>query len=559
MTKLNNKFIKALEHIPTSSTENGALAYNNTYSSLLNYFSNCNNFHRSYEEVELDLNKCWSEDKNLTLKLIGYIRAISRTNNINNLPVRGLGLKKEGRLCLRWLYLNHTKVFYNNLETYLHLGSFQDIWHRDLKDWMVNKDITICQFIIQSLLSDNNQINNLSLKYLPRHKSISNIKRRKPGKETLEFHLLRNKMLQTICNLLHLESGLSLTIRDLMKWKTEGKSHGWQQYISNKQFDQINFDKLPGKVLKWITKEDEENESFLSRHNLEDKYISWLNSKDKLNNTSYLYELIKPAVEAYSDYTPKSLSKIQKHTIEKQIASILSISLETKLNVMPVLDTSGSMNSPVHKNISALDICLSLGIYFSMINKGYFKDYVIAFDTYSKLIKLSGSYLDRLQDLCSRPDFMGSTNFQSVINLIIKVRKENPNIPVEDYPDVYLVISDLQFNEVSNNLNNWDEYVTPSFTNHQEALSKFDKVGLPRPLFIWYNVSSYGNDNFQNHKNDAGIINMSGFDPSAINKLLSEDFQFEFEQRHDKSIKDITPYEAMLETLNQPCFNNLYV
>ena len=40
---------------------------------------------------------------------------------------------------------------------------------------------------------------------------------------------------------------------------------------------------------------------------------------------------------------------------------------------------------------------------------------------------------------------MGSTNFQSVVDEIVRIRKSNPNIPLEDYPSTLLVVSDMQF------------------------------------------------------------------------------------------------------------------
>jgi Domain of unknown function (DUF2828) len=541
---MSNLFIEGIQQIPTGATENGALAYSDTFSNLLNYFSNCNNFYRDYSDVEKDLNKCWAENSELTLKLIGYIRAISRTDNYSGLKVKGLGLKHEGRLCLKWLYLNHPLIFHKNLETFIvNLGSWQDLWHRDLGCWMINKDPNVIKFIIDQLyirIATENQ-NDLCLKYLPRHKSISNIKKRSPGTATLNFHIARNNILYIISHTLNIEFGASFTVKDLMKWKASGTLHTWQQHISNKNFNGIDFNRLPGKVLQWITK-DKDGSSFLSRHNLEEKYIKWLDSKDTINNTSYIYELVKPIIVSYKGYnTTSRVNKITEYTVEKQIAGMLSKVEKSALNVMPVIDTSGSMNCEVHRNTSALDICLSLGVYFSMIQYGSFKDHIISFDTKSKFIKLQGSYIDRLKDILGRQDFMGSTNFQSVINLVLQTRKNNPNIPIEDYPDVYLVISDMQFDVNSNR----------SQTNHQEAVAKLIEVGLKEPLFIWYNVSPYGNDNFQNHKDDSGVINMSGFDPSALNRLLSQDFQLKFEDENNKSIKEITPLEGMFASLNQ--------
>ena len=41
---------------------------------------------------------------------------------------------------------------------------------------------------------------------------------------------------------------------------------------------------------------------------------------------------------------------------------------------------------------------------------------------------------------------MGGTNFLSVIKRIVEIRKNNPSIPLEDYPQTLLVVSDMQFN-----------------------------------------------------------------------------------------------------------------
>lgn len=547
-----NTFFDAISKEPTGLTANGAEAFTDTHSDLVNYFSNCNYLHRTYEEVEEDLNKCWEENPQLTLRLIAYIRTITRTSKIHKLTAKGLGLKNEGRLAIKWLYLNHITVFHTNLNTFIEFGCWKDLWTKELIGWVDKKDPVIINYIAYSLISDD-----LCKKYLPRYKSSSNILKGTNSKETITFKYKKNKGLQLITKALSLIlKDPSFNIKKLMELKVKGQAHSWQQLISNSEFNNIDFNSLPGKVLNWITKETT-NGSFLSRHKLEDKYIEWLETKENLNTTSYIYELIKPAIETYSTYSEKRLSKVQKYTIEKQIKTILNRTEISDLNVMPVLDTSGSMDCTVCDNskVSALDICLSLGIYFSMIQKGNFKDHVIAFDNISRFIRLSGSYLDRLKSILKEEDFMGSTNFQSVISLILKTKKNNPNIPIEDYPDVYLVISDMQFNETNSydyNLN------TKNNSNHSIAVNRLTEEGLPQPLFIWYNVSSYGNDNFQNHKDDNGVMMLSGFDPSTVDRLMSKDFQLKFEEKYSKSIKDITPYETMQETLNQE-YLQLYV
>lgn len=544
-----NTFLSELEKQPTGRTENGALAYSTTSSALLDYFSNLNNFYRDYEEVAADLDNCWAEDPLNTLRTIVYCRAITRSKTKFKLlfsdielvlPTKGAGLKNEGRLGLRWLYLKHRLTFLNNISSIISVGCFSDLWHRDFVDaWVEAEDKEIAYFIALSLKND------LSLKFLPRYKSSSNIARKAKSIETIKFHKTRNKGLRLVLEQVsNISVGKISTMKGLMKLKSSGKAHQWQQKITEGNFESINFNNLPGKVLGWITNEDSNGESFLARHGLEEKYIKWLDSKETLNTTSFLHEIAKPVISKAS--YGNSINKITTYTVNKQVATILNRVGKSNLNVMPVIDTSGSMTCEVHNSTTALDICLSLGVYFSMKQNGSFKDSIISFNSTSKFKKLEGSYVDRLEDILRDPDYMGSTNFQSVIDLIVRTRKSNPSIPIEEYPDVYLVISDMQFNPTG--LYNADDMEN---TNHERALQKLDAVGLPRPLFIWYNVSPYGNNNFQNHKDDKGVLHMSGFDTAAIERLMSEDFTLAFEEESGKSIKEITPYEAYMNTIEQ--------
>jgi len=535
---MNNPFLDAMTTVPTASTANGALAYGHTGDFVLDRFSNLNEMFESYEDVSDSLEKAWSENPLLTLRLIMYSRAITRKSELTDLDIKGLGLKNVGRLSLKWLYLNHRDVFLKNLIGIVEIGSYQDLWHKDFVDvWVKNKDQNVVAFLADKVL----KADPLALKYLPRYKSTSNINRAKADSNR-EYKVYRNKGLKLIAEFI--TNNISqASVYDLMKMKSQGKAHQFQRLITKGKFNSLNFDTLPGKVLTWITKDSPKtNDSFLSRHNLEDSYISWLETQTSLKTTSYLYELISPCIGNNGWYCNSwnEPNKVARYTIEKQVQGLLNQAKESNLNVMPVLDTSGSMTGKVG-NTTALNVAMSLAVYFSMIQSGSFKDAVIAFDTTSQFKRLTGSYLTRIKDILKDQDYMGSTDFQSVIKLILNARHQFPEIPVEDYPDVYLVISDMQFNDTRYSRD----------TNHAEAVKQLKQVGLPEPLFVWYNVSEYGNDNFQNHKNDSGVIHISGFDPAVVNRLMSCDFQLKFEEKHNKSIKEITPLEAMTETLEQ--------
>lgn len=538
-----NKLFDAMSNTPNSKTINGALAYDHTGDFVLDRFSNLNNMFEDYEEVSRGLEKAWSENALLTLRLIGYTRAISRKSDLTKLEVKGLGLKNVGRLSFKWLYNNHREIFIKNIVGIVEIGSYQDFWHKDfVNDWVSRKDKKVISFLAGKIANKDP----LALKYLPRYRSDSNINKVN-SEENKKYKRSRNKGIELIAEYLSIRNGVVIGPLDLMKVKSKGKAHEFQRVISNKEFNNLDFKSLPGKVLTWITKKsDRIGNTFLKRHNLEDEYIKWLDTQPSLKTTSYLYELISPCINNNGWYSTawNNPDKVSKYTIEKQIQTILGQAKSSNLNIMPVLDTSSSMTSKVG-NTTALNVAMSLAIYFSMIQSGNFKDAIIAFDDVSRFKRLAGSYLTRLKDVLTDKNYMGSTNFQSVINLILNTRKSHPEIPVEDYPDVYLVISDMQFNDSGYGYN------SNSTTNHQAAIKKLKAEGLPEPIFIWYNVSALGNYNYQNNKNDKGIINISGFDPAVVNRLMSGDFQLKFEEKYHKSIKEITPLEAMHETLSQ--------
>ena len=523
-----NQFTNAMTKVPDTVTQNGALAFSTTQNPVLDLFGHLVKLDNDFDEVASELFACWGFDNESTLRLIAYARAITRKGNLSDLPIKGQGLKDFGRKAMLWLYQNHREVFFKNFAGFIEVGCWQDIWHKDFVGaWVNAKDVEFVKLITPYLKNDH-----LARKYLPRFKSVSNINKAK-SETNREYKRARNRGLAMIVAEIQSQGYGKYTMKDLMRLKTEGTAHVWQQHISNSDFHAIDFDTLPGKALTAITKGE-----FLARHNLEDRFIKWLDTKDTLKSTSYLYELVAPFIGGAYQGGFKNPGKIITHTTLKQIQTYLDRAKDSKLNVMPCLDTSGSMTSQVGPT-TAFNVCISLGIYFSMIQHGAFKDNVMMFDNTSKFMKLKGNYLDRLAQVMNAQTAWGGTNFLSIIDRVVKTRQANPQIPIEDYPNVYLVISDMQFNPAGANL-----------TNHKAAIRKLNSVGLPTPLFVWWRVSQNGGKNYQNVQDDGGTIVTSGFDPSIVNMLMSEEFQIKFEEQ-GKSILEITPLEAMTEALSQ--------
>ena len=119
--------------------------------------------------------------------------------------------------------------------------------------------------------------------------------------------------------------------------------------------------------------------------------------------------------------------------------------MTTPMNILPIIDVSGSMTCQVPgTSVSALDVSIGLGLYFSEHNHGEYKDVWLNFSERPSVQKLSGSTLhERISKMDTR-DWSMSTNIQAVFDLIIKTSAATP----QNCPKVLLIISDMEFNSL---------------------------------------------------------------------------------------------------------------
>ena len=167
-------------------------------------------------------------------------------------------------------------------------------------------------------------------------------------------------------------------------------------------------------------------------------------------------------------------------------------------NVWCCLDTSGSMNQPVKglKDIFCSDVATSLALFFSELNTGAFHNKVIMFDNVSTPYDIkSDSFCEKVIELprvgC------GGTNFQSAIDEIIKIRRQHPEIPLEQYPTTILVVSDMQFNPANHSYyGSASKYKEDTNYEYSKKSLKtvFPEEFVDNMKFIWWDCASrYGN------------------------------------------------------------------
>lgn len=511
---MSNKFLKYVYKYDTT-TENGALSHSTTGSALLDYFSKCGTYRdRSLKKVFATMGQLWSENPELALKMIFYNRMITRQKKgavATERVQKGQGNRSEFRKSILWLEKYKPESLYKNLWLVPIVGTWKDLWHEDLIDFLEQDQVFP---LISTGISD--EFNSALLaKYLPRIRSKANTHN--------EWHVRLNRFAFDLIKY------LKWSPKEYRQFKSNGKAHTFQQLMSQRRFDEIRFNEIPGKALfQWVNQRGQDGQTIVERRNMEGRYLDWIKTQPTAKFTGYVYELMKVI-------NPK-LSQAQAYTVNKQFEHLLAVAKQDggiQGNVWCALDTSGSMRFPV-ADTTAYDICISLGVYFSSLNEGAFQDHVIMFDQKSRTLKLSGEFVDKVRQVTSSNIAWGNTHFQSVIDEIVRIRMRQPNIPIEDFPSTLLVVSDMQFDPDGEN----------TMTNYEAAMQKLLAVDLPKIRIVWWWVTGRGGD-FPNTLDDEGVIQIGGFDGAILSLLLSQD------KGTSTSKIRLTPYEAMLTALDQ--------
>jgi hypothetical protein len=517
-------------------TENGAVSHSTTGEHSLDYFTKAGTYRdRSEMQVAADISAAWGENPELALKTIFYLRSVTRKSKgffESEKVQKGQGVRDEFMKLIKWVENSHPETLYKNLWLVPVVGTWKDLWYDSSESGYVYyiNPLEVYRLVEKGLTDEYNR--GLIAKYLPRIRSKSNVKN--------DRHRRLNDWAKGLCEYL----GWSETDYRKFKSNPENTAHLFQRIMCEGLWSNLDFSVISGKALfNLMAQKGKDGKTVFQRHGLEDKYITWLKTQPTAKFTGYVYELFKQVKGGV-------LPLAQKITYDKQFDGLVDLAKKDeggiKGNVWCALDTSGSMTSIVDgKTTTAYDVCVSLGIFFSSLNEGAFKDHVIMFDSTSRTLQLSGSFTDKAQQIIKHSTAWGSTNFQSVIDEIVRVRIKNPNIPISDFPETLIVVSDMQFNATGS-----------AQTNYERAMQQLASVGLPKINIIWWWVTGRGKD-YTNKSTDKGVTMLGGFDGSTIQLILGG--EMETVDAVTGETRKLTPMEQMIKVLDQEVLNQLKV
>ena len=519
-TSSGNAFIDAIGFKPTTETENGAKTFSTTLSAIVDQFGKAGNYRaRDIQAVFEEQALIWNENAEAALRFPFYLRMITRKVKVNgdnetDKVQNGQGARDEAFKRLLWIAKEHSDAFYKNIWVLPLVGSWKDLWQMMFYDITLNVNVidkTQMYMIMANGLACDTHVD-LVKKFMPRIKSSS--------KCTTDWTKITNSLAKGFANY------MGITYKEYNKLKTSGKAHDFQKIICAREYERINWNRIPGRALNLLV-----TSKFLKNHDLTEAYKDWVMQQPVAKFTGYVFELARKAREAVSarsfygmkNYTDKMPIEV-KHTLDLQFKGLVETAKKDgkiNENVLVALDTSGSMARIVDglKDVCCGDIAVSLALFFAELNEGAFHRKVMMFDDTSYPHDFtSDSFCENILSLPSVP--CGGTNFQSVIEEIVKIRKEHPEIPLEEYPTTLLTVSDMQFNATSPW---WSSSRRDQECNLEYAKSTLAKV-FPQEFvdnmkFIWWDCASR-RKTFEGTAFDSGITYLSGFDGSIINVLL---------------------------------------
>ena len=205
--------------------------------------------------------------------------------------------------------------------------------------------------------------------------------------------------------------------------------------------------------------------------------------------------------------------------------------------ILPVVDVSGSMSCPAggNKNVTCMDVSLSLGLYISERNEGAFKDAFVTFSSNPTLQYLKGNLRDRFNQL-SRAEWGYNTDIEKVFDLILNQAKKN-SVPESEMPTKVLILSDMEFDAANGSRGGYygrTESGSWNPTAQQMIEQMYEDAGYKVPQIVYWNIQSR-NGGVPVAFDKAGTALVSGFSPAIMTSLLGGDIESP-QQIMDKTI-----------------------
>ena len=295
-----------------------------------------------------------------------------------------------------------------------------------------------------------------------------------------------------------------------------------EQNMCAKEWDTINFSHVPSVAAARYKKAFNRNTPKYA------EYVQALVKGDKPEvkvnaSVAYPYDVLKGRINTYGI----SFDKTELDLVQKQWEALPNYVGDA--NILPLVDVSGSMTSPVggygSKNkMTCLEVSVSLGLYLADKNKGKFKDTFLTFSDKPELLHLKGNINQKIDQMVKSTWGM-STDLNAAFKKILDTAVKG-GVAKEEMPAMVLILSDMQFNQCVEHDDSAIEMIA----------RKYQEAGYELPKVVFWNLNaSYGNAPVKFDKSGTALV--SGFSPAVVKPLLSG------------NLDSFTPEYVMLKTI----------
>lgn len=288
-----------------------------------------------------------------------------------------------------------------------------------------------------------------------------------------------------------------------------GLSNTTEQLTCSNQWDEINFSQVPSIC-------HTRNRSAFNRHT--EKYTEYVEALK--NNTVgikinagviYPYDVLKSV--SYTSFVDDFYTSRPNATEREAIIQQWN-ALENFISsgaILPLVDVSGSMFCKITKNLTALDVAVSLGLYCADKNQGSFNGTFLTFSGAPELIHLKGDIIEKYEQM-NQTHWEMNTNLHKALDKIISVALEN-KVQQSEMPDMLLILSDMQF----------DECIQYDDDAMDMIVRKYNEAEYNVPKIVFWNLQAHSNVPVK--FDTSGVALISGFSPAILKSLLANDLE----------------------------------
>lgn len=290
-----------------------------------------------------------------------------------------------------------------------------------------------------------------------------------------------------------------------------------EQQMSARKWDEINFSHVPSMAMLRYRKA-------FSR-NAEDRFSAFLEAVSKGEVT----------IKAGTVY-PHQIAANPGIEGSDEMWHALPDFVQEGVRFLPMIDVSGSMDSPASGTYKCVDVAIGLGMYLAERNKGDFKNYYLTFSEkpiFQRIIPTTT--IDKKVDAVCNSEWGYNTDIEAAHQLIIE-RATARQVPQSDMPTHLIVLSDMEFDPCN--------AYTNTFTSAEVIKRMYKNAGYDAPILVWWNIQSRRGST-PVKADDEGNVLVGGFSPAIMQFLMEGDIP--------------TPISMLLDVINSPRYNGIAV